>query len=326
MRLQQFWPPCGPEESYCEFSIIHGLADRLEKYTPDHFTRPVLGSLETGEINAVTLLAPDARTHLVVFESELTTFANLFSKAVALAMPFNSFGEGMNAFFFAPDKVRRHLQDFPEALQRFQEVVLAYLLKGRPRRAPQYFAPPSVEVPAAFLLEGLEFFVLGHEYGHVLAGHLADGHGPRRLLGADDGEVTEVTWKWEQEHEADLLGWHLCMSVMTEECDLAVAHAGVELFFSACETLERALSMLITGRSDVHRSSATHPPVAERRDVLQMSLRELYEGEVEPAITLGTAIRHIVNILWEHTAPVVLDRYRRGVQPDPRWTTPSSKA
>ncbi|MEU7963547.1 hypothetical protein AB0D09_08790 [Streptomyces sp. NPDC049097] len=321
LKLRQYWPPCGPEESYSGYSIIHGLADRIERYIPNSFTRPVLGMLETGEINAVTLLAPDMLTHLVVFESGLADFANLFSKAVALAMPFGDFGKGKIGFSVNLDNVRRHLADSPDAIRRFREVVLAYLLKGEPGQAPQYFAPHPIDMQASMLRDGLELFVLGHEYGHVLANHLADSHNPRRLLGTALGELTEVTWKWEQEHEADLLGWLLCAQVMNEKYVLPFSHACVELFFSACEVLERALSLLVMGRNDLRHASPTHPPISSRRDVVRGFLRERVKGEVESAIILGTAIHNIVDILWEHTAPVVLDLHQGGAQPAPRWTT-----
>ncbi|MFH8591634.1 hypothetical protein [Streptomyces rimosus] len=318
LRLQQRWPPCGPEESYHSHYIIHSLADRIEKYLPDPFIRPVLGSLDTGEINAVTLLAPDARTHLVIFESELFTFANLFSKAVAMAMPFEDAGGGRTAFSVHPDKVRRHLKHSPDAILRFADVVRAYLFEGEPSRARPYHAPHPIDVQAAILRDGLELFVLGHEYGHVLLDHLAESQSPRRVPGTADGELTEVTWKWKQEHDADTLGWFLCTKVMTEKYDLAFSHAGTELFFSACEVLERALSLLVEGRSEAHPASPTHPPIAERRDALRTLLRDERQGE--SAIILGTAIQDIVDILWEPTAPHLLGLLKRGQQPDPRWT------
>lgn len=320
LRLEQYWPPCGPEESYDTYSLIHMLADRLEKYVPNRFTRPVLGSLETGEINAVTLLAPDARTHLVIFESQLLNFAHLFSKAVAMAMPFEDAGNGMTAFSMHPDKVRRHLKHSPDALLRFADVVRAYLFEGEPGRARPYHAPHPIDAYAAMFRDGLELFVLGHEYGHVILDHLGESRSPRRMLGTVDGELTEITWKWKQEHDADTVGWLLCTKVMTEKYDLAMSHAGMELFFSACEVLERALSLLVEGRSDVLHASPTHPPIAKRRDFMRTFLRERFDVQVESAIVQGTAIQDIVDILWEPTASHLLDLLQLGEQPDPRWT------
>ncbi|KPC76740.1 hypothetical protein ADL35_21115, partial [Streptomyces sp. NRRL WC-3753] len=104
--------------------------------------------------------------------------------------------------------------------------------------------------------------------------------------------------------------WFLCTKVMTEKYDLAFSHAGTELFFSACEVLERALSLLVEGRSEAHPVSPTHPPIAERRDALRTLLRDERQGE--SAIVLGTAIQDIVDVLWEPTAPHLLGLLKRG--------------
>jgi hypothetical protein len=56
----------------------------------------------------------------------------------------------------------------------------------------------------------MELFVLGHEYGHALSGHLTNQNAPRRLLGTTDADVTEGTWRWEQEDVADIVGLALC--------------------------------------------------------------------------------------------------------------------
>ncbi|MEF9886022.1 hypothetical protein [Streptomyces sp. P9-A4] len=317
---QEHWPPCGPDEHPGGYMVIHMLADRLEASLPDTVPRPVLGMMATGEINAVTLLAPDSRTHLVVFEDELLNFANLFSKAVALAMPHERAEDGRIAFSVDIDKVRRHVRESPEAVRRFREVVLAYLLEGRPGRAPQYFAPEGISNMGAILREGMELFVLGHEYGHVMAEHVADRKSRRRMLGTAEGEVTEVGWKWEQEVVADLLGWNLSLGAMSGEYGAALPHAGVELFFSACEVLERAVPLLVTGANAPRRESPTHPPAALRRDLVRTHAQARLEDDAAPLLELGTAIKEIVDVLWEQTAPVIVDLHRQGAVPDARWT------
>ncbi|WP_406063283.1 hypothetical protein OG462_32990 [Streptomyces sp. NBC_01077] len=320
---QDHWPPCGPDEPPGGYWLIHTLADRLEKSFPASFTRPVLGLLATGEINAVTLLAPDSQAHVVVFENELLNFAGLFSKAVALAMPQERAEGDRIAFSVDVDKVRRHVRDSPEAVRRFREVVLAYLLEGEPSRAPQYFPPEGVDQMGSILRDGMELFVLGHEYGHVMAEHVADRKGPRRMLGTDGADVTEVTevaWKWEQEAVADLIGWNLCLGAMSGDYGPSLPHAGVELFFSACEVLERAVPLLVTGANAPRPASPTHPPTELRRDLVRGHAKERLNEGAAPLLQLGTAIQEIVDVLWEQTAPVILDLHRQGAVPDARWT------
>ncbi|KQX55792.1 MULTISPECIES: hypothetical protein [unclassified Streptomyces] len=317
---QAHWPPRGPDEHPGGYMVIHMLADQLEASFDGSFPRPVLGMMATGEINALTLLAPGSQTHLVVFEDELLNFANLFSKAVALAMPYEDAEDGGIAFSVDIDRVRSHVRESPEAVRRFREVVLGYLLEGRPSAAPQYFPPEAVATMGGILRDGMELFVLGHEYGHVMAEHVADRQSPRRLLGTEEGEVTEVGWKWEQEVVADLLGWNLCLEAMYRNHGAALAHAGVELFFSACEVLDRAVPLLVTGTNAPRPQSPTHPPAELRRDLVRTHTQARLEENAAPLLELGAAIQEIVDILWEQTAPLILDLHRRGVVPDARWT------
>ncbi|MFJ5032716.1 hypothetical protein ACIQB5_32570 [Streptomyces sp. NPDC088560] len=320
VTTQEHWPPLGPDEYPGAHWIIHTLADRLEKHLDISFTRPVLGFLATGEVNAVTMLAPGSRTHLVVFEDELLSFTDRFSKAVALAIPIEGVQGDKVAFSLDPDKVRRHLQNSPDAVRRFREVVLAYLLDGEPGAAPTYELPRGPHKLAHILKDGMELFVLGHEYGHALSGHLSNQNAPRRMLGTAEADVTEVTWRWDQENAADIIGVALCAQAMSEEHGLVLPHAGIELFFCACEVLERALSLLMTGRNDLRPPSPTHPPTPSRRDFVRSYLRDAMKEGAGPPLQLGAVIHEVVNILWTHTAPAILDLHRKGVAPDPRWT------
>ncbi|MFE5654653.1 hypothetical protein ACFQ9H_00420 [Streptomyces sp. NPDC056517] len=320
MSPLEHWPPRGPDEPLWGYRLIHSLADRLETAFTGSFTRPVLGMLITGEINAVTLLAPDSQTHIVAFESELFMFANLFGKAVALAMPHEFREDGSIAFSPGIDDVRRHVRDSPEAARRFRDVVLAYVLRGRPSGASPYVPTQAVRVMGSILLDGMELFVLGHEYGHVMAGHLADRKTSRRMLGTGDVDVTEVAWEWEQEAVADIIGWKLCVGAMGAKFGLELAHAGVELFFSACEVLDRAVSLLLTGEYAPDPGSSTHPPIDVRRGVVREQVRAELGENAASLLDMGTMIQEIVDVLWEETAPVILDLHRQGAAPDARWT------
>ncbi|GGV22096.1 hypothetical protein GCM10010260_72890 [Streptomyces filipinensis] len=319
MTPPEHWPPRGPYEPLWGHRLVHFLADRLELAFEGPFTRPVLGMLATGEINAVTLLAPDSQTHIVVFEDELFNFANLFGKAVALAMPYEVRGDGWIAFSPGIDDVRRHVRESTDAIHRFRDVVLAYVLTGRPSAASPYQTEPVVRAMSSILLDGMELFVLGHEYGHAMAGHVAD-RTSRRMLGVGDVDVTEVTWKWEQEALADIIGWKLCVGAMGKKFGLELAHAGVELFFSACEVLDQAVSLLTTGERAPHAGSSSHPPIGIRREVVREEARDELGERAAPILDMGTTIHEVVEVLWAQTAPVLLDLHRQGVAPDARWT------
>ncbi len=314
------WPPCGPHENFAHYRMIQTLADEIERPV-EGLPRPILGTLATGEINAITLKVPGSTNHVVAIEDQLFPFALLFSKAVALAIPvINSTTEGGFDFHIGMTQVRGHLKENPEAVQRFQEVILAYILDGKPGKAPRYTPPSHVISLASPMIMGLELFVLGHEYGHIMAGHLADGAAPRRLRGTEDVDVTEISWSWQQELDADAVGWTLSMAAMIHQgSEPPATQAGIELFFSACEILEKALSVLTTGEVDRVRRPTSHPHPRLRRDTLRESISNIQEEEVERAKEIGECIAEVVEELWRHTEPLILKLHHAGESPDTRW-------
>ncbi|MGW6530284.1 hypothetical protein [Streptomyces venezuelae] len=327
------WPPAGPHEDRGIHQLIHSLADTVEEHLTGPFARPVLGSLATGEINAVTLRVPGSSEHIVLFEDELPTYLLLFSKAVAYALP--KAGDGQTAFARSQDRVRDIVENSPEALLRFREVVLAYLLHGSPNRAPQYFAPSRINHTAVHLLHAMECFVLGHEYGHIAAGHLSEKVGRRRLLGDEDLEFDEVEWSWQQELVADQLGWRAALlTTSSEEEPSLYGHIGAELFLLACEVLENARNLFTTGAeapdasagththadADADERNGSHPPAWLRREMLRETLTNTFTEDSDLYVEAAQSIEETVAVLWEHTAPLVEELRRTGHTPDARWT------
>jgi hypothetical protein len=73
------------------YAIISGLAADIEKTAAEFGiqlpSRPTLGTLPLGQLNAMAIRVPDTRDFIIVFQTGVFGFLNLLSKVVAASMP-----------------------------------------------------------------------------------------------------------------------------------------------------------------------------------------------------------------------------------------------
>src|SRR6266581_1222682 len=134
---------------------------------------PVIGTLDTGRVNAVTVRVPGTMECVIFLERQLLAFANLFSKAIARALPIKQVPEGI-AFGFGVSDVVAHVRSDWSTAARLGDLLIAYVATGLPMHAQQYFCEPSHVKIASYFRHSMELFVLGHEYAHVMLGDMAD--------------------------------------------------------------------------------------------------------------------------------------------------------
>lgn len=333
---------------------LHKLADRVERSgralgfpMPE---RPLLGTLPTGRVNVMTLLVPATREHLVLFESEFLGFAHLSAKAVAEVLPYRLSPEGGAAFSLEPARVRERLDQHPESAHRFGRLARAYLETGVPYNAPRYTQDPVRNTWAMMLCESVELFALGHEYGHILEGHLGQQRPAARLGGPDMDAPEELAWTRQEEFQADAKGLSLSVAAMRSRgYDLPIAFLGADFYFTMTHVMERAISVLRHGHEngpdgdDVQRPSllrrmigrqglkkprgdkqpstgaVTHPPSVLRRLMLRAVLARENTPRIGAAIELGQNMERVMDMLWSDLRPRLLDAHRAGVRPLRRW-------
>ncbi|MGW7648333.1 hypothetical protein [Streptomyces bobili] len=339
---------------------LHKLADSVERAgralgfpMPE---RPLLGTLPTGRVNVMTLLVPATREHLVLFESEFLGFAYLSAKAVAEVLPYRRSPEGGAAFSLEPGKVRERLEKHPQSAHRFGQLARAYLETGVPYNAHQYTQDPVRNTWAAMLCESVELFALGHEYGHILKGHLGQQRPAARLGGPNLDEPEELAWSRQEEFQADAQGLSLSVAAMRSRgFDLPIGFLGADFYFTMMHVMERAISVLRHGHEngpdgdDAQRPSllrrmvgrqsqnkpqghtksragdgtgdgaVTHPPSVLRRLMLRAVLARDNTPQIAAAIELGQNMEQVMEMLWLDLRPRLLDAHRAGVRPLERW-------
>ncbi len=278
---------------------------------------PLVGTLPTGSVNARTVLVPGTSEYLVLFEDQFFHFALLASKAIASAFPLvETTHPTINP---DPVLIRQRLEQEPEVGARFAEVVLAYAHSGQPGRARPYLPARPYGLLAGSLQKSLEMFALGHEYGHVVRGHLEEAsHKVLRVLPDEDTEALQYSWR--QEYEADIVGTGLCIGAMLADGNyLPMSFWGIDCFFSVLDVVKRASSILSYGAEQTGRPGS-HPPPNERRRRVRGVLRSMVDGpsateQLEVAHTLGATVASTVELLWEQARPLVLDAHRQGLRP-----------
>ena len=287
--------------------------------------RPLVGHLQTGQLNAVSMLVPGrAGAHLVLFHDQMPLFASKISKAVAWAIPHGpTDANGMMTFKLSMDDVTERIEADPEIAARFADIIVKYA-EGNLDQAGHHLMPPGYHNFARQLCDSLEYFVLGHEYAHILLDHLDTTAARKGVVPATEAEV--LAYSWQQEHAADWMGMILSVNTCIEHhsMDIYNGFSGIGLFFDALDVMDRAVALLETG-DETARQLGSHPPSGRRKQLLCDFLPALGGGESADAERVTTALLvaeiqgEIIRLLWERTRPILLDQHRRGVRPDPRW-------
>lgn len=302
------------------YQVLVDLAEAIEtaaeKQSRKIAQRPVIGTLSFGRVNAMSVRLPETEEHLIIFQDQLFTFANLFAKAVAQAIPIVSEGERYG-FSVAREEVLEFIEKNGQSVRRFEEVLLAYLFLGSPSAAPPYVIAGGTMRVAELLRAGMELFVLGHEYGHIAAGHLSGNVASARLsMFSEDAE--EILWNWQQEVDADTIGLELTLvAQLTRGYDVSLSYWGCDLLLSCFDVVERSLAL---ARGVEIQISPTHPPSSVRKERLRKVVVRMIGEEHGPAVmSLADASDVIVEALWQKVAPRI-EQMAKSMPLSPMWS------
>ena len=283
---------------------------------------PLLGTLPTGQVNAMAIRVPGTDEFIVAFEQGLLAFLPMISKAIVQALPFDN--AGARGFSFSVDraKARDATVANDSARERFRAALFAYLFEGHPALAPS----PMLEMPHSLLhriiLTELELFILAHEYGHLLHGHL-DPSQIRRPALIKGVEVEQVSRSHIQEFEADQTGMCLALQALaTDGIAPSVTFAAIDLFFSVDYALEQALMIITTGKRGV-RGTDSHPHPCIRRERLRHAVQsfcgQAYESK--SMLHLAETFELIAHLLFEDLVPRLNEAHSQGRRLAKIWGT-----
>ncbi|MET8852416.1 hypothetical protein [Amycolatopsis sp. NPDC004625] len=320
---RSFGEPISKYESRYDFNMVMHVATLLEERTrqagwpvPD---RPLLATMPTGQINAMTLVVPGTDEHLVLFEDQLFLFAHLAAKAVTEVLPFDQNEDGSVGFSLDEGQIAAKIAQRPEVANRFAEMIIGYLAKGRPGAAPQWVQERIPATLTSILVDSAEMFVLGHEYAHISLGHLGERRPVSRFNGTEAADPEEIRYSQAQEIMADIRGLELMMRAQFGRYDVALSYGGADLYFSMSDLLDRAVSLLRHGEEG-RTTYTTHPPPAARREVLRQVLtKSVPDDQGQSALQMAGQIQSIVEMLWNGVRGSLLNAHRKGARPLALW-------
>ena len=284
------------------------------KNLPPH----LFGSLPTGQVNGMALRVPQTKEFVILIEEGLFAYANLAAKALVMAFPLRDEGNGMMSMAISAEDARIELGKNPVPLEKFKELLLAYVIGGHPHFAKSYFSDSYFEQVASAFRNSFELFVIGHEYGHILAGHLTSNKTKKAML-ADESE-DEIATNWQNEFEADVRGLDLMLMAQQKNgLDLPLSFSGAVFFFKCVEIIEKAISIIQTG--DVTAShSITHPPTQTRLEFLYTTINNSVPVEhTAETFQVAKAVEVTMDLMFGYCEPALKQAHDAGTEVAKAW-------
>lgn len=301
-------------ENPIAYSIMTGLTVDIERSAETIFgwkyeNRPILGTLPLGAVNASAIHLPFTETFVIVFQENIFVFISLLAKVVAAAIPADGSVEPAE-FSYAVDAIDKKIAANPIIGERFSDLLASYLLEGRPHANGQYVLVQPSRSYAEILIQGAEYFVLGHEHAHIIRKHLPLE--ASHQTHSDD----ETAFPWAQEFEADEVGAMLATKAMRNKgYDFTFGYLGADFFCSAMVILSEAVSLFTS------KKPGKHPPWAERRDHLRQSLcKGISPNSAKIPIKVAVSLQHILTSLWSTARQRLVQSKLTGAEVSPIWT------
>lgn len=210
-------------EEPVSYGILQGVVSEVEQTQEIHSkaTMPRFGTLPTTTLNARTVIVPRTKLPLMVLNSQLFSFSyeslkvyldlvNIHPSSGAGAIVFDSdtFNKGPSA---NADVVFRLSQVWEDATSH-RRIIEHTKLK------------PDTEVLLSEMIDAIEFFVVAHEYGHIVLHHSTGRASTMSLAVISDVKMLENQRTWAQEIDADhfaceLLDQHLALKYQGRDAD-----------------------------------------------------------------------------------------------------------
>ncbi len=280
----------------------------------------------------------DSGSHLVLFDQQIAVFIANIVQAVLRVVPLGpADATGTPFLHFTIPAVTGQIKSDPDIAQHFENTVLYYAVTGRLDRAlgPVSFLdlPTPTHSRLSLIMQmAMWYFVLGHEYAHVLLGHLHTTGTRKGILAFVDAEALD--YSWQQEHDADACGLVLAeaASAKRQGDPVLFAHLGICLFFDALDVMDRAIAVLQTGNENALQLGSHPPPRLRKQHLHELVLPRMRmdqsDGEYvrEGMREMASASEEVIRLLWERTRPRLLDLHRQGVSASPTWRTTPKQA
>lgn len=289
-----------------QYSILRDLKAAIERAATrlgvDLPVTPVIGTLPTRQLEPLMLPVPGTIDEVVlVVDGQLLTYANLLAKAVAQALPVDTFDGAAEGW---PETGGWDALVDPDgaATRRFLELMFA-AVSSTPGHAPSYLPETSYEHVAGDLCESMELFLVGREYARLCEGdHLLARPQPR----VAHGETFEaLAWTGEQEEKADCLGLALMLVAADDNGQsLRWAYWSADVLLESFGLIRRTHDLLACQAAEFFVAPPVNPYDTRRRLLREMMLQ--WEGG-HLAVSFADAMRPVMRVLGDRLEAALCD-------------------
>jgi len=249
-------------------ALPHNQRSILEQY-------PII-VLPTREVNAMCIAGPSEGA-VIAIDYGLMSFLNVLNKTVLCR--FNRYG-------------MEPTLGLSEAANKIQEAMDHFF--GAYGDAPRWPVSPKRMLIASALSNVQVAFVVGHELGHVISGHLGKkAVAPVVESKAFSEPVYSFEKLYDQEFAADRESAKLVLNHFAKVYDPlfgpnepSYSQAGVDIFFTYLDMIESVLNL--------ENVSKTHPPCNQRRAKLREAM---WENIPEPSRQLAETFESIIGAI-----------------------------
>lgn len=263
---------------------------RLGYEVPEDVT---FGLLPTGQVSGRACAVP-AGGLIVAIDDGLFNFVYSLAKAIAALCEVTvtkeaDGGAEVNVSWIDND-IARSLQNNEDANRRWLEILFATFILGYPNQCPVRPLLGDRAYLSTTLTTAVEFFVVAHEFGHLILGHYERGHLASKRMVPGGFEYDEFETARAEELEADRIGlellrdYHKSRGLSLDNTRWAV------WFWAGCLNV---IELMYGG------PSRTHPSARERGTrLLEQLARE--DGSTIDTPSLGLDIYDVMGGLWTH--------------------------
>lgn len=213
-------------------------------------------------------------------------------------------------------------QESLHAADGVAQVLASYVEHGDPYYGPKPLSGGMPAMASSLMSAAAMKFVVAHEYGHILAGHLAEPNVESIAIETEVGVIDVLRKNHAQEFEADEIGYRLTLGVAAnEDFDLAVidvkdfndldaVRAGLrQKCLIAAPFVTLTIDAILGRFSDAARlignkpvSRETHPPADDRIERLLArvpSENPRYSGFINLPFMLLPSIERIMEVMTD---------------------------
>lgn len=212
--------------------------------------KPALGSFPFKSVNAQSIVAPGIPRPMILFNYKMFELAHEMTKV--LLESASTLKE--NALDFSRPSFLKTIQADPTLVEYFIRLTYEFL---QFRTTQHRFAKTALG-PLSEIRDGIELFIMAHEFGHVARQHGVAGAGPLQIGFASGTETITgakgAIWNWRQEVEADHIGFIILGDIAkrrTEGGSGNLILLGPSLYFKIREMLTRAQQVINQNSSSV---------------------------------------------------------------------------